>query len=124
MTAVTGCRQRGVVVVGVALRTGDSDVRSCEWERGVVVIEGRARPGGRVVACGTRGWESGRRVIGVRGSGIVCLMAGVAVGRYCCVVIVGVALRAGDSYMSAGEWEGACGVIEGRWSPCRGGVTE
>lgn len=44
MAAIAGCREGQVIVVGVALRTGDSDVCAGQRERGGVVIEGSAAP--------------------------------------------------------------------------------
>jgi len=50
VAAVTSCRQRRVIVVHMALSTGDVDVETGQGERRQVVIERRLQPRGRVVA--------------------------------------------------------------------------
>lgn len=66
-------------------------MRASERERCVVVVERRACPAGRGVACVACGWESSRGVIGIRGSIPICLVAAVASRWQSCVVIVHVA---------------------------------
>ena len=66
MAAVACCRQRRVVVVGVALRASHGSVGAGEREGRVVVIKGRRCPRRGVVARGAGGWEARRRMGRVR----------------------------------------------------------
>jgi len=58
VAAIAGRWQRGVVVIGVALCARDSNVRTGQRERCVVVIKGRCCPGRGVVASSTCGREA------------------------------------------------------------------
>jgi hypothetical protein len=82
------------------------------------VIESRTGPVGSRMASGARGGEASRRVRRSVGSGIIRLVAGVAIGRHRCVVVIDMALRASQRGMKAGQGE-YCRVIEGRRSPVR-----
>lgn len=72
VTAITGCRQCGVVVVDMTVRARRGDMRAGQRECSVVVIESRRRPRGCVVAdvAGLR--ESGRSMIRI-GCAVVVL---------------------------------------------------
>src|ERR1035441_8590031 len=101
VAAVAGGGQGCVVVIGVALGAGERGMSAGEREdRGV--IEGGGSPvGGRVAKCAVGG-EAGSYVIGVGGCGEICLVAAVAGGGQSCVVVIHMALRAGDGCMGAG----------------------
>jgi hypothetical protein len=81
VAAVAGSWQRCVVVIGVARRTGNGCMRTCQWERRVVVIEGGWAPAARGVANGAIRREPRSNVIGVRSSSEIRLMAGIACRR-------------------------------------------
>ena len=86
------------------------------------VVECDGRPVGGCMAGVTCRWESGCNVIGIRSPRKGCLVAAVARCRKCRVVVVGVALRAGDSSMRTRKWKHRSMVECGR-SPSRGAVT-
>ena len=67
------------------------------------MIEGSRSPACGGVAEGAIGGETGCDVVGIGGPGEVRLMARVTGGWRRRVVVVGVALRAGDGCMRAGE---------------------
>lgn len=102
VAAVACCRQRCVVVIHVALRARHGDVRPGERECGVVVIERRSRPRRSVVTGGACGWKAGGNVIGIGCPRVVCFVAGIAISRHRCVVVVRMALRAGHRDVRAG----------------------
>jgi len=74
------------------------------------------------VASGTSGWEANRNMRGTVCSSEVRLVAGVTVGRQCCVVVVGVALSASNGCVCAGEREHGS-MVEGGRSPVGGGMA-
>ena len=108
-----------VVVVGVALRAGQRCMRARQREDRCVIECGR-RPVGRGVAQGAIGGEARRDVGRIGCAGKVGLMATIAIGWKRQVVVIGVALRAGDSRVRSGEREGCVVVVEGGGRPCRG----
>jgi len=116
MTAVASCGQCQIIIVGVASCAGDSCMRAGERERSGVVIEGRTTPVRCGVARGAGGGEASCGVWWRIGPGVIGLVARIAVGRDCCVVVVCVALCARQRGMCAGEREDG-GVIEGRCRP-------
>jgi hypothetical protein len=69
-------RQRGVVIVDMAVRaqTRRHRVRTSKGKRCVVVIKRGVGPDDGVVAEFARSGESGRRVRGVVGAGVILLM--------------------------------------------------
>jgi len=97
---------RCVVVIGVAGCTGNRDMSACERERRSRMIEGSPGPGRRVMARGAgRGKASGnmgRRI----GRCKIRLVAAIARGGHRCVIVIGVARRAGYSGMRASQREG------------------
>jgi len=123
VTPVACCGESCVVVVGVALRAGDSNVRASERERGVVVIEGGGCPRGGVVASCAGGRESGSYVGRIRCSSVVRLVAGVTVSRQSCVVVIDVALSAREGGVRSGQGERRGVVIECGTGPCSGAVA-
>ena len=123
MAAVAGRGQRCVVVVGVALRASHRGVGARQREGRGVVIEGGARPIRCGMACGARGGEAHRDVIGVRGPVVIGLVAGITIRRHCCVVVVRMATCARHSSVEAGQRE-HCRVIERRRGPVTGRVAD
>jgi len=91
-----------VVVVDMALRASDGNVRASQRERRVVVIEGGPSPGGCGVASLAGGGETRRDVGRSSGCVEVCLVASVASGGQGCVVVVDMALRTSDGDVRAG----------------------
>src|ERR1051325_4459064 len=81
--------QRGVVAIDVTFRAlpGRRLVRPRQEKCGVVVIERGVRPDGGVVAHFARRRESRRSMRGVRGAGVILLVAGVASRRMQVVVV-------------------------------------
>lgn len=104
VAAIAGGWQRCVVVIGVARRAGNGCVCARQRECRVVVIKGGWAPAARGVADGAIRREPRSNVIGVRGSSKIRLMAGVACRRRRCVVIVRMALRAGQRRMHPRKW--------------------
>ena len=96
MAAETGSRQRGVVVVYVAVCAfaRRHHVRSGQRKCGVVVVERRIRPRHRVMAHGARCREACRGVRGIIGRCVILLVAGVTRTASQVVVAVDVAIRA------------------------------
>ena len=123
MAAVAGGGQSRVVVIHMALRARDGNVGAGEREGRGAVIEGRGGPSCGVMASCACGGEAYSDVIGACGSGVIGLVAAVAIAWNRRVVVVHVAQRAGNSGMSSGKWE-HCIVVEGRGSPARGSVAE
>jgi len=108
-----------VVVVYVARRAGDGLVRAGEREASGAVVKASARPAGRVVAR-----LAGRRVFGSRmrrigGFLVIRVVAVVAarIRRAEIVVVVGMALGAGDGLVRAGQREAGGAVVEGGCCP-------
>jgi hypothetical protein len=108
----------------MALRAGQRRMRP---GKGIIriqqVIECDRRPVGCAVARVARGGESCRGMIGVRRPRPIRLMATVAGGGKSRVVAVGVALRAWDRRVGAGQREHRC-VIERGCRPVRGCVAQ
>ena len=98
---------RVIVRIGVAGRAHSIGVAVIHREPGVV--KRRARPNRRGMARSAGGRETCRRVIGIRRSGVIGFVTGVAVGRWrSCVIVIEVASGAGESDVcsSQGEWRG------------------
>jgi len=85
------------------------------------VIEGRSQPAGCVVASGTGCRKSCGRVVGIIGSRVIRLVARIAIRGQAGVVVVHVALSAGNLKVESGQRERRVVVIEARRNP-RGGV--
>jgi len=131
VTAMTGraLEYRIVIRIRVARRANAIGVAMVDRELRVLrVIEGSARPGGRVVAVLARCWEELRlcRVTGVAGVVVVSLMASDASRRQRGVVAVDVAIGAHARWhsMRAGQGEGCVVVVERRVCPYSGVMTE
>jgi len=123
VASVAGGRQRSVVVIDMALRAGDLDVRAGEGKRCLVVVETRPGPVGGAVASGAGSRKASRRVGWSVCLGVIRLVAAVAVLGERGEVVVGVAGRAGDGGMRAGQGEYGS-VIEVRSSPGNRGMAE
>jgi hypothetical protein len=104
----------------VALRTGNGDVRTRERERRSVVIEGRCGPGRGVMAILARSRETRSGVIRIRRPCVVGLVTRIAIRGHRRVVVVRMALRAGNGDMRACEWKRRFTVVEYRLGPGRG----
>lgn len=112
VAAVTRCWQSRVVVIYVARRARNVDMRSGQWEGRCAVIERRSGPRRRCVAgCAGRrksyrgmGWSVGPVVVG--------RVTGVAISGHGRVVAVHVALRACHRQVGSGQWKGRAVVIE------------
>jgi hypothetical protein len=124
VAAVTGRRQRGVVVVYMARCAGNGGVGAGQRERRCVVIEGGAGPIRSAVASGARGGEPYCGVRRIRGPVPIRRVTGIAIGRQCGVVVVYVARCAGNGGVGAGERECGVVVIEGRRCPAGGRVAD
>jgi len=124
MAGVAVCRRTDVDIVDVARGARRSDMRACQRERRVVVIEYGACPGSGVVAGVAGGGKASRGVIGIRSGLPVCRMAGVAILGDGGVVAVDVALRAGQRSVRTGEGKAYCVVVERRRCPRGSGVTD
>lgn len=123
VAAVARRWQRCVVVVYVALYARNRNVRTRERESCVVVVESCLRPRSGVMASRACSGETRSGVIGIRRSDIVGLVARVAIRGHGCVVVVRMALRAGNADMSPGQGECTRRVIECRRTPAIGRVA-
>lgn len=114
VAGIAVCRRTREHVVDVATGAGNVDVRARQRERGVVVVEGSARPTRRVVADGTVGRKSSRRVTRVIGVLVVGLVATEAsrVGTGQAEVVVHMALLALQRGVRTGKRESRCRMIE------------
>lgn len=112
-------RNRGVVVIDVALRARHGNVRPGQGELGGIVIETRSGPVGGAMA----GFAGCRETTGRvrRGVGVVVidLVAPNAIGGQRCVVVVDVARGASDSNVRPGERKLGRVVVKGRAGPVR-----
>ena len=75
VTFVAGRWKRRVVVVRMALDAGHGQMRACEREARVVVIERGWTPAARGVADRAISWEAGGHVIRICRPGKVCFVA-------------------------------------------------
>ena len=125
VTAIARRRQVIEVVVCVTLRAAHRCVRSRQGPVGKLgMVEIRHRRPGHICMAGiASGREVRRNVTRIIGAGEISLMAAVAVGGNRCVVVIGVALGAGQRGMEAQQREHR-GVIEGGRSPISRGVAE
>lgn len=119
VAGIAVCRRTREHVVDVATGAGNVDVRAGQRERGVVVVERSARPTRRVVADGTVGRKSSRRVTRVIGVLVVGLVATEAsrVGAGQAEVVVHMALLALQRGVRTGEWKARGGVVKRRIGP-------
>lgn len=85
------------------------------------VIKGRSQPAGCVVASRTGRRKSCRRVVRIIGGHVIRLVARIAVRGQAGVVVVHVALSAGNLNVESGQRERRVVVIEARPNP-GGGV--
>ena len=114
VAACAGRTGQVVVAVHVALRALHGGVRSGQRESCVVVIEGRSRPGGRVVALRASLRESAGNVVGI-GRALEILQVAADARRVCArqvEVTVDVALRALNAGMRPGEGKAGGRVIK------------
>ena len=63
------------------------------------------------------GGETRGHVVGIRSSSVVRLMAGIAICRHGCIVVVCMALRTRDRKVGAGERESRLVMVEDRAGP-------
>ena len=96
---------------------------ACQWKWGFVVIEDSTSPSDGGVAGRAGGGKSSGGVIGSGGSCEVFGVAGKAISGECGEVVLNMAERALGGGVSACQREDGLGVIEGRWTPADGGVT-
>jgi len=112
-------RRQVVVVVDMALRALHGRVRTAQGKSSGRVIERRARPGRRVMALGAGLGEAGLHVIRIRRALEVLQVTANArcVGTGQVVVVVDMALRAGNCRMCPSQRESSGRVIERRVRP-------
>lgn len=124
MAPVTRRWQCRVVVVRVALSAGHGGVRTGEWERRCAVVESRRTPPACCVAESAICRKPRIYVTRTVRPTEVCLVTGVARRRGRRVVVVCMALRAGNRRMHAGQRViGVYRVIEFCIQPVRCGVA-
>src|SRR5712692_4989109 len=119
----TGSRQPGIDVVHMAGGAGRTDVGPGQRKGRFGMIEGGPGPGGRGVAQGAVGGESGGGVIRVGRSREIALVATVAIGGYRSEVASDVAEVAGHGAVEAGQGELRLAVVERGRLPSGGGVA-
>jgi len=121
---IAGRRGVCVVVIGVALDTGESGVSSRQRIVGIRrVIECDGGPVARVVAGVARGRKCRGNVTGIRGPGEISLMAAIAGCGKGGVVVICMALGARNSRMGTGQRKHRSMIESGR-SPGGGRVAE
>jgi len=115
------CRQRGVVVVNVAVHTlpRGHGVRPGQRKRGIVVVKGRIGPDDRVVAQFALLRKARSCVIWIRGPVVVLQVAGHASCAVQAVVVVHMAVRTlpRRHHVRVGQWEARGGVVKLAVSP-------
>ena len=117
MTAIAGRRQRGVVVVHVAICAGNLGVETGQGKWCVVVIEGSAGPRRGVVAGIAGLGETAGYVVRIRCALEIFEVASYAGAAGEPVISVDVALRALQRAMRAGKSESRRSVVETRSGP-------
>lgn len=120
VAAVAGRWQRCIVVIGMATRARNSRMCAGQRESRVVMVKGRRRPGRSVMAGRAGCGEADLSVIGICCAVVIRRVAGVAIRRHGCVVIVGMALSAWNSKMSPRQRKGPRRVIESGRAPAAG----
>ena len=100
------------VVVWIGVAGGADSPRPSVIGRPVRVIECGSRPCRGGVACLAGCGETSSNVIGIRRARVVCLVAGIAVGRHGGVVVVYVTVRAWNCGMRPGKGEWSVVVVE------------
>ena len=118
-------RQRGVVVIHVAVRAGHGRVRPSQRERRRVVVERRSIPVRGAMAGIARRREAYLRVVGIRRRSVVLLMARYARSIRTCqsVVTVHVTRTAGRRGVRARQGEAGRGVVERPAAPVGCGMA-
>lgn len=127
VSLVASVARRGqscVVIVHMALSASHGDVRAGQRERGVVVIEGRVRPRCGVVAGSARCRKTRRNVIWIVGIRVICRVAGIAISRHRCVIVVHMALCAWHGEVRASQRKCPGRMIKCRRTPAACGVAE
>ena len=127
MASDAGGRKGGVVVVDVAFGTlpWRNRMGSRQRESGVVVIESRVGPDGRVVTQLAGSWESRSRVRRIRRARVVRLVARIAERAVERIVVVLVAVGAGSrrNHVCPRQLEARAGVIKRSIAPPYGVVA-
>lgn len=123
VTRIAVCRNGRVVVVHVATGTGHGRVLARERERGVVVIEGRGLPCGRVMANLALLREARLDVVRVRGGIEIGQVARDTCRAGQVVVSVDVTLSTLQWEVRSGQREPGRSVIESRSRPGRRGMA-
>ncbi len=117
-------RRIGEVAADVAQIARNIDVRPCEWEHSLAVIECRGRPGNCCVARGASCRNACLRMMRVRGAIVILDVARGAVGRRAVELAANVACGAIQSGMRADETKPSqLEVVEFRTSPAIGKVA-
>ncbi len=120
MTSHTG-KDHVVRRIRVAIGAGGRAAMS-PWEPGV--IERRAGPRRGGVAGLAGGGKAGGGVIGIGGGAVFRFVAGIAVRRNGGVVVVDVAVGAGDCDVLTRQGKSRLAVVKRGWLPGRGGVAQ
>ena len=124
VAAIAVCRKRCVVVAGVALPANHRNVGASQGKTCLGVIKAGRTPPARGVTVRATGRKPRAHVIGIRCGNKIRLVTGIAIGRRIYVLIVGVALHAGQRGVHAGQRiPRKCRVIELRIEPVARGVA-
>lgn len=103
VAAIAICRQGCVVVIRMTLRTWHGDVRARQRKLRCAVIEGGRAPRGSCMALRAISGEPCGHVVRISSSREIRLVAGVTGCGRRYVVVVHMALRAGERGMRAGQ---------------------
>ena|SRR5690242_15400748 len=118
MAAIASGRKARIVVVHMAVRTGDTNVGASKWKRRAVMIERALAPGHGVVADLAGGRETQLNVIYRRqGVVVVRLMASDAGSARQAVVVIDMTRRAGHADVRARQGKTRGGMVECRARP-------
>lgn len=120
VSVACNAREHGVVArVSVAIGAGRPFSRMSAGIDGELIVGkcGTCPRGRRMARCARR-WERSRKMVRIRDTGVVGLVARVTIGRCSGVTASHVTVRASDLCVRAGQRENGLRMIEGRRYPC------
>ena len=116
-------REVRVIAAGMTFDAAHAHVRSRQRELRLRVVERRRLPRRGCVALLTRVGELVRRMVRIISANIIRLVTRPAIRRCAFVLPADVTLRAGGSYVCAGQWERGLIMIKRGRRPTSGRVT-
>ena len=107
------------IVTRIRVAGGTNAIGSAVVQREVRVIKRCPRPRGCGVARRAGCWEPGSLMVRVCRARVVGLVTRIAVRRNCRVIVVHVAIGAGNRRVRTRQRERRVVVVKARWDPCR-----